>query len=243
LVALGLIAALPREARSLGVETPPVMHPLSLPGLGELVVSGMGGERACRAAHLLAERGARQLISWGLAGALQPGLVSGQMLCPTGVVDSRGRRYPVTADLQALCLERVCPEAVTADLISWHEVLFDPKQKQALYRERGVAAIDMESAAIAQVARERNLDFLVLRSVFDPAGQLLPASVLNNTDAWGGVRLAGLAVALLRRPSDLLLLPGLARLARRSGQSLKVMASALPALTQDDHPEKERAVL
>jgi len=242
-VALGLIAALPREARSLGVETPLPMRVLSLPGLGELVVSGMGAERACRAAKLLAERGARRLISWGLAGALQPGLLSGQMLCPAGVVDSTGRRYPVTADLQALCLERVCPEAVTGDLISWDEVLFDPNRKLALYRERGVAAIDMESAAIAQVAREWNLEFLVLRSVFDPAGQVLPASVLNNTDAWGGVRLAGLAAALLRRPSDLLLLPGLVRLARRSGQSLKAMANALPALTQDDHPERKRTVL
>ena len=240
---LGLIAALPREARSLGVTPPLPMCPLPLPGLGELVVSGMGCERARRAAQHLADRGARQLVSWGLAGALQPGLTSGQQLCPTAVVDSEGRRYPVTADLQTACLAWVCPGAETADLISWAEVLFDPKQKQALYRDRGCVAVDMESTAIAQVARERKLDFVVLRTVFDSAEQIFPVSVLDNTDAWGSVRVGGLAAALLRTPSDLLLLPGLACPARRSGQSLKAMARALPALAQGNHLEKKRTTV
>jgi len=243
LVTLGLVAAIPREVVSLGVKTSPPMRPLSLPGLGELAVSGMGAERARRAAQLLADRGARQLVSWGLAGGLQPGLASGRMLCPTGVLDSRGERYPVTAELQTLCLARVCPGAETGDLISWDEVLFDPTQKQALYRDSGALAIDMETAAIAQVARERNLDFVVLRSVFDPAEQVLPESILNNTDAWGAVKLSGLTVALLRRPADLLLLPGLVQLARRSGQSLKAMASALPTLAQNHYMEKGKATL
>lgn len=243
MVALGLIAALPREARSLGVESPPVMQPLSLPGLGELVISGIGPESARRAAQLLADRGARQLVSWGLAGALQPGLANGRMLCPTGVLDAKGERCPVTADLQTLCLARVCPGAETGDLISWDQVLFDPSQKQALYRDSGALAIDMESAAIARVAWERSLDFVVLRSVFDPAEQVLPVSILNNTDAWGVVNFYGLVAALMRRPSDLLLLPGLMQLTRRSGHSLKAMASALPALVQDHYTEKRKVTL
>ena len=242
-VALGLIAALPREARSLGVEKPPPMCPLVLPGLGEWVVAGMGLERARRAARLLADRGARQLVSWGLAGGLRPGLASGQLLCPAGVMDSEGRHYPVTAELQARCLERVCPGAVTTDLISWHEVLVEPEQKQALYQQTGAQIIDMESAAIAQVARDRNLEFVVLRTLFDPVEQILPASVLANTDAWGAVRLGGLTAALLRRPSDLLLLPGLVRQTRRSGQSLKTMAGALPALSQENNANKKRSRL
>lgn len=215
------------------------MCPLVLPGLGEWVVAGMGQERARRAARFLADRGARQLVSWGLAGGLRPGLTSGQLLCPTAVLDAECRRYPVTAELQARCLERVCPGAVIGDLISWHEVLVEPEQKQALYRRTGAQTIDMESAAIAQVARERDLEFVVLRTLFDPAEQVLPASVLNHTDELGAVRFGGLITALLRRPSDLLRLPGLACLARRSGQSLKAMAGALPALGQDNNANME----
>ena len=215
------------------------MYPVPLAGLGECVVAGMGQERARRAAQLLADRGARQLVSWGLAGALCPDLASGQLLCPAGVVDAQGRRYPVTTELQAHCLEQVCLGAVTADLVTWHETLVEPEQKQALYRRTGARAVDMESVAIAQVARERNLEFVVLRALFDPADRILPASILANTDPWGAVRFGGLVAALLRRPSDLLRLPGLARLARRSRQSLKAMADALPALNQGDNVNKE----
>ena len=75
---LGIVAALEMEGRWILASEPLVE------------VSGGGEERARAAAHSLLERGASALVSWGVAGGLDPELEPGSVVLPDAVVHTDG---------------------------------------------------------------------------------------------------------------------------------------------------------
>ena len=85
-------------------------------------------------------------------------------------------------------------------------------EKHELRRRTGAAAVDMESAAILQRARECNLPFTAVRAVSDTADQDLPLDFNLYRDARGRFSRGRIALAALRRPFAAI--PGLARLDR-----------------------------
>ncbi len=94
---LGIIAALESEASTLG---PAVRRRDGLSSLGEaalLAVSGMGSIRAAMAARSLVGAGAAGLMSFGLAGGLDPSLRAGCLVLPGEVISREGARF-LTAD-------------------------------------------------------------------------------------------------------------------------------------------------
>ena len=56
------------------------------------------------------------------------------------------------------------------------------EDKAALFERTGAVAVDMESAAIAEVAEQHGLPFLAVRVVVDSAGDVLPAAVTAAAD-------------------------------------------------------------
>ena len=73
------------------------------------------------------------------------------------------------------------------------EVVASATAKAALYARTGAVAVDLESAAVARIARRHGLPFAVLRAVCDGAGRDLPRAALVALDGAG--RIGGLRVA------------------------------------------------
>ncbi len=71
----------------------------------------------------------------------------------------------------------------------------------ALAHRTGAIAVDMESAIILAVARERGLAAIVVRGVSDTADQSLPPGLARLVDAGGQTRPARAAALVLRRPA------------------------------------------
>lgn len=229
-IRLGIVCALRQEVRTLGLKAAP-MELVELPHVGLLLLGGIGYDRARTAAALLADARVDALLSWGMAGALAPDLVSGQTLCPRRVLVSDGRHYPVDPALHAHCMATVCPDAVSKDLFSSEAAVLTVEKKQQLYCRHGAVAVDMESAAIAITALERNLPFAVLRCVLDSAQTALPGLCVSAVDVFGQIQVWSLLRSLMRRPDEGFLLPALARQSRVASCRLKTMAGSLPALT------------
>jgi len=74
LSATGVVAALEFEAQSLGTRRHLADGLGSLRDGSLLRVSGVGGDNAARAARELVAAGAGALLSWGVAGGLDPAL-------------------------------------------------------------------------------------------------------------------------------------------------------------------------
>ncbi|HQU16727.1 MAG: phosphorylase family protein [Gammaproteobacteria bacterium] len=204
---IGVIAALPGEGRAwisrrflfLRVD-----HTY-LPGAGVcLRISGIGSGPARRAAEVLLRGGVRALVSWGSAGGLAPDLVSGQLLLPERILDGAGGEYGVDQDWHGRLRTRLAhgPIPDTGPLLGSPDVLEDAADKRALYRRHGARGVDMESAALAALARAAAVPFLVVRAVADPADAAVPASITRAIDAAGRVRLARLVAGVAGRPAQ-----------------------------------------
>jgi adenosylhomocysteine nucleosidase len=216
---LGVLAALPAEARAawpeLGTESlrERLGEPLLLGEHVLLVVSGIGPDRAQQAAAALLERGARALLSFGVAGGLDPSLRPGALVVATETIGERGERLTTDGAWRARASERLAEplsgiagrpiaRVVVAPIAESACVVHDPAEKRRLAQSSGAAAVDMESAALARCAARAGLPYLALRAVCDSADMPIPVSAKIAVDGSGRLRLARLLLALIPRPLE-----------------------------------------
>lgn len=162
---------------------------------------------ATAAAERLRARGASALISFGFCGGLDPALRPGALVIARGVL-SGGRRYAADAGLSD-ALGGCSAEL----LLAGESAATDRASKQHFWAATGAVAIDLESGAVAELARREKMPFAVLRAVCDPAEARLPPAALAALDARGGVSAWAITRSLLREPGQILELIALGRAA------------------------------
>lgn len=220
----GVVAALTAEARTLGASVVR-RDGLTVTSGGHLVaVSGMGGAAAAIAAGLLAEAGATTLVSWGLAGGLDPTLCAGTICLPDVVVGASGRALATDHHWRELVGAAILARRVVhGTLLTSERSIDDVAGKAAAFRGTGAAAVDMESLAIAEVAAARGLPFIAVRVIVDTATMSLPGAVLAATAA-GQVRVLKLLLGVAQSPGDIAPLIRLALRYRAARQALVAVA-------------------
>jgi adenosylhomocysteine nucleosidase len=171
-----------------------------------------GAEGAAR--HLVA-RGAKVLISFGLAGALDPAIPAGMIVVPHTVI-AEGTRFAADESLA-----RRLGGPTTHVLLGAASVAMTPSAKQRLWRETGASAVDLESSAVARVAAGSGLPFAVLRAVCDTANHALPPAALVALDSDGVVGLLRVGGSVLAFPGQIPALLMLAADAARARRALK----------------------
>jgi adenosylhomocysteine nucleosidase len=217
----GIVAALTAEARTLekpGAQPDP--RPVqTLPDGTLLVVGGMGPAAATQAAVLLLAAGARNLLSFGLAGALDPALLPGTVLLPDTVTDESGATH-TTFGLWREQLAARCESLsiVRGTLLSVPEVLPTATAKSQQRSRSGACGVDMESFAIGRVAAQAGVNFAVARVIVDTATDAVPRSVRRTTGPRGEVHYGRLALGLLCAPWEI---PALLRLAQHYGTAMR----------------------
>jgi nucleoside phosphorylase len=227
---LGIVTALAAEARVLAHRAVAPDQPIRLGQDRWLWLCGMGPSAAHEAAEVLLRGGADALAVFGVAGGLAPGLRSGTLFCPSLVVDAANRAYRPTPDWQAALAERLRatthPVLDSGALLGLDTPLLGAADKQAMHARHQALAVDMESAAVAAVASERKIPFVVLRAIVDECDDEVPLALQASVDAWGRPRPLALLVALGRQPGLLARLPRLASRMRQATRALRVAADA-----------------
>ena len=212
---LGIVAALEMERRWIGAPEP----------LVEL--SGVGDARAENAAHRLVDRGATALVSWGVAGGLDPNLEPGTVVLPDAVVHPDGSSQEVDLAWRDRLLERVSGRVVISTLSLYHasSALTLPDEKRAVYERFGAGAVDMESAAVAAIAAEMGIPFIVVRVVVDAAGVRLPEVALTMCDEGGRLKKSAV-LGLIFQPGEWRGMLSLGRANAAAGRSMRKLWSA-----------------
>ena len=188
-----------------------------------VALSGMGGTAAAQSARSLVEAGAQALVSWGMAGGLDPAFAPGTIFLPSEVASPDGAAVIATDQPWRERLgARLTPgnrPVLQGRLLTSPKAVGTRADKAALLRQTGAGAVDMESLAIAEVARSRQLPFLAIRVIVDGAADTLPHAVTAAADSEGHLQVWRLLGALARTPGELsalLRLGGRYRLANRS---------------------------
>jgi adenosylhomocysteine nucleosidase len=227
---MGVVAALETEARTLG---PAVRRRDGLFLLSDgalLAISGMGGALAALAARNLVDAGAAALMSFGLAGGLDPLLRAGTVVLPSEVISRGGARFLTSTGWRERlsgAIERQRPVAAGI-LLTSAQPIGAVAEKAAAFRETGAVAVDMESLDVAEVSAAHDLPFIAVRVIVDTAADVLPRAVVAASHE-GQVNIRRLIGGLAVAPLDLNALIRLARAYRAATRSLAVVAGARAA--------------
>ena len=202
---------------------------------GAGVVTVAGGGDAARLALLLQAalaRGARAVISFGIAGGLEAGLVPGTVLLARGIHEGDARRP--TSEAWLARISEALPEARLADLVGVDAPVVGARDKAALHRRTGAAAVDMESHVAARLAALHGLPFAALRVVADPAERSLPPAALVGMRPDGTTDIGAVLRSLGREPRQLVGLVRTGLDARAAFAALKASRRALGRLLDRD---------
>jgi adenosylhomocysteine nucleosidase len=147
----------------------------------------------------------RGVISFGVAGGLDPTLKSGDVVVATEVLAGDTRwlaGLPLNEELIAsMTLGR--RRVVRGGLAGVEQVIPARAAKAALRSETGAAAVDMESHIAAAYAAEAGLPFAALRVISDPATRALPALAMTAIKPNGEIDLRKVLRGVARNPRTL----------------------------------------
>lgn len=116
------------------------------------------------------------IVSFGVAGGLDPLLLPGDLVIASSVVTDQDRYR--TDEAWARALLAAVPGSVHADISGADAPLSDPADKRALRQAHRTVAVDTESHIAASVAARRGVPFAAVRVVLDPAHRSLPPAAL-----------------------------------------------------------------
>ena len=147
----------------------------------------------------------RGVISFGVAGGLDPTLKSGDVVVATEVLAGDTRwlaGLPLNEQMIAsVALGR--RRVVRGCLAGVEKVVAARSVKAALRSATGAAAVDMESHIAAAYAAEAGLPFAALRVIADPASRALPALAVAAIKPNGDIDVRTVLRGVARNPLTL----------------------------------------
>lgn len=154
------------------------------------------------------------ILSCGIAGALTPTLVPGDVVIDgdAAVVDR---------------LARALPHAHRGGIVGNDAIVATASEKRLLNERTGALAVDMESHVAARVASRKGLPFAALRVISDRAEDDLPPAALVGMRPDGGMALGAVLTSLARAPRQL---PALIRTGRQADQAFRGLETAFEAI-------------
>jgi hopanoid-associated phosphorylase len=183
----------------------------------ERLALGVGHARVCRgrgpamaeALTAAIEPGCSGIISFGIAGGLDPTLRAGAHVVASSVIGANGAVATDAGWSQALLKAR--PDAVHAPILGVDEPVAGPIAKIRKFRRSGAVAVDMESHIAIEVAASKGLPFAAFRVIADPAHLRIPAAALLGVRTDGTLDRLAVIRAMLRAPTEIVGLVAVAR--------------------------------
>ncbi|MFQ5787725.1 MAG: 5'-methylthioadenosine/S-adenosylhomocysteine nucleosidase [Thermodesulfobacteriota bacterium] len=213
-----------------------------------LVQGGVGRNNAVKAANCLLESiKIDLLISAGVAGGIRHGLNVGDLV----VAESVGHSKQCDFDSEVLQLESdyVCNKEVFqlarqlsngmeakfhfGSLLTVDKVISSANTKKRIGEQNSFLAVEMESAAVAEVAKRKGVEFAAIRSISDDIDDDLQLDYDIIMSDEGKAKVASIALEVLKNPQKLSLLRRLNKQTKTAAKSLTLFMSELIPIIYD----------
>ncbi len=180
-------------------------------------------EHAYEEALGFVEKGAKGLVSFGIAGGLTDDVPVGTLVLASEVYCGQGGVYETNVRWRD-ALEDLLKTEITAShspLISLPHALATEADKRKAHAETGATAVDMESFGVARAAKEAGVPFIVIRSISDAASDLLPSCVVPAMGPGGTIMAGPIIKGMAKKPSEIPHLIGFGFKTRRANATLR----------------------
>lgn len=217
---LGVITGLAREADCFG----------NVRDQDTLWIRCVGGDskRAAETARILASEGCGALVSFGIAGGLEPSLNPGTVVIAASVVGEGSSRFQCDPTWRRRLIVVLGSQVsvIESDVFGSDQPVLLSRQKRHLNETTGAGAVDMESLAIARVAAEQEIPFLTVRAIADPSSLDLPSWVPGLVGPDGRPRLWPVIRGVVAHPFQVPILFRLSSDSEKAFASLRRVALA-----------------
>ena len=211
-----------------------------------LVQGGIGRENTIKAASCLLESTKVDLlISAGVAGGIRHGLNVGDLVVAERVGYTRqndldGEELQLESDFvckeEIVQLARRCSNDLESklhfgNLLTVDKVISQASTKRRIGEQDSFLAVEMESAAVGEVACEKGVEFAAIRSISDDIEDDLHLDYDNIISDEGKVKVTSIALGVLKNPQSLALLSRLNKQTKRAAKSLaNFMTKLIPLI-------------
>ena len=221
---VGIVVAMRIESRCITTRNLPLGEIINLGDNSAICLCGMGENSARKAATRLQAEGSTSLVSFGVAGALDSKLHPGDLVLPESIYNERLLPVSLTwRDRVQECMPSHL-HVIGGKLATSNKVLTSLTEKREFAKITGACAVDLESGAIAEVAKNSDIPFLAIRAISDPIEFSPPSSLLGAVNPDGSANLSKIISLLLKRSVTLSTLLRLAREVRIARSTLSTVA-------------------
>ncbi|WP_415716413.1 phosphorylase [Maridesulfovibrio sp.] len=172
------------------------------------IVSGIGIARAAEAAAMLCAEKPDLLLSIGVSGGLAPGIDAGSIIAATTIhsdIAEFNSWHETENDLKLRNeLISACGKIQCGKLITAAKPVLTPQEKLFMFERTGAMAVDMESIAVAQAAKQAGIPFGCIRAISDDFKRGIPEESLAGVNENGQTQLSPILKAIIKRPGLIL---------------------------------------
>lgn len=157
----------------------------------------LGSPQAALILERLIAMGAKQIITFGCCGSLQPTLKTGDIVIPTHALSEEGTsaHYPLNEGVKpkadgnlTQCLAKTCQEKklpwIMGGVWTTDAIFRETKEKVSRYGHGGLLAVEMEMSALFTVATYRQISLGGLMVVSDELATLKWKTGFLNPSFW-----------------------------------------------------------
>lgn len=180
-----------------------------------LLISGANSERLEQELKRQYVENVRAILSYGVAGGLNPNYRPGDVIIPQAIVHG-DQRWETDAFLSSQFAGQLIERNLRVyegALAGSDKVIMTPEGKHLMYLKTRADAVDMESHIAAAFAARHGIPFAAVRVISDPADRTLPSVTSQAITASGEIRTWSIIRKLLLHPWQL---PDLIRAGRDS---------------------------
>jgi adenosylhomocysteine nucleosidase len=189
------------------------------------IISGTDGALLTARLEEAIAKGAKGIVSFGIAGALVPLLKIGDVVVATHVVHG-DERYPTDPQWTQIIRAKL-PRAVPGVIAGHDQIVSHVDGKRRLLALTGAYAVDMESHIAARFAHRHGIPFVAIRTISDAANRGLPPAAQLPLKPSGRIRLGKVLASVATEPSQI---PDLMRTGREAGRALRALLRCRDAL-------------
>jgi adenosylhomocysteine nucleosidase len=201
------------------------------PGIFTLIV-GIGRPNAEKSVReFLAACSPERVLTCGFAGGLNPALKLGEVVFEIGNRQSAIGNESEPRDLD-VSETLVAAGAKPVKFFCADRIATTVAEKQKLRAETGADAVEMESAAICAVCRERGIPCVTIRVISDPADEELPLDFNALAKPDRSMDFGKLAWAIVRSPGKI---GALIRLQKKAKFAARQLAAVLTQILPSSH--------